>query len=157
MGPVIVDSNLMLLLVVGTAKREYIASHKNTAKYGLGDLALLETTLSLFSDFVLLPCILTEVSNLARQVSNPARERIQAQLRTLTETCPEVYLPSLQGMRRHEYDTLGLTDALILELCGMDLGGTRPHLLTHDMKLAVTAQALGLEVMNFAFLREEQS
>jgi hypothetical protein len=47
---VVVDSNLLLLLIVETASREYIAKHKKLAEYSDGDLDLLTLLITQFSD-----------------------------------------------------------------------------------------------------------
>ena len=70
---VVVDSNLLLLLIVGTASREYIAKHKKLAEYSDGDLDLLTLLISQFSDILLVPHVLTEVSSFSR---NPRRKRV---------------------------------------------------------------------------------
>ena len=63
----------MVLLVVGSASRHYISKHKRLSAYTVDDFDLLGLIISEFSDIILLPHILTEVSNVARQIDLPAR------------------------------------------------------------------------------------
>ncbi len=127
--------------------------HKNTDVYSLSDFETLGQAISLFSNIVVLPGILAEVSSLARQVRNPARDAIQLALKTIVEACGEVHIPAMYGVQRSEYLRFGLTDALILELCASNLVEAGFWLLTHDGKLAVQAETLGLDVLNFAHFR----
>jgi hypothetical protein len=114
---VIIDANLMLLLIVGSCDPQLIDTHKNLSGYSQDDFDILGEALALFSDIVLLPHIMAEVSSLARQIRNPARSVIQGQLRKLLEGAIELPAASLDGVRRNESDRLGLTDAVTLAMC----------------------------------------
>lgn len=49
-GVVVIDSNLLVLLVVGTASRDYVAKHKNTKEnFDVDDFELLGLILAEFS------------------------------------------------------------------------------------------------------------
>jgi hypothetical protein len=96
---------------------------------------------------------LAEVSSLARQIRNPARRKIRDKLKELVETAAEITVPSLDGVRRDEFHELGLTDAVILQLCALTLNGVGFSLLTADHRLAVRAEMLGYSVLNFVHLR----
>lgn len=96
-GAVVIDTNLMVLLIVGSASREYIPKHKHLSGYTVDDFDMLGLLLSEFSDIVLLPHIVSEVSSLSRQIDEPARTKIQSALRTLIETCAEIPVPSITG------------------------------------------------------------
>lgn len=149
-GVVVIDANLMVLLVVGSASKELIAKHKRLRDdYTVEDFELLGLIIAQFSDIVLLPHILVEVSSLARQIENPARARIQSALKTLITTATEIPIQSASGAQRDEFDELGLTDAVILHLCNMSFDGTRPTLITTDTDLANTAHALGYSVIDY--------
>ena len=148
-GVVVVDANLLTLLVVGTASEEYVSKHKRLQDYSTDDFKLLGLIIAEFSDLVLVPHVMAEVSSLARQIENPARRRIQSTLRTLIETTWEVPVQSASGAARDEFSELGLTDAVILHLCGMSLNGISPTLLTADADLADSAHSLGYGVIDY--------
>src|ERR1700712_1587125 len=59
---VLVDTNLLLLYIVGRANRNYIRGHKRLSGYNEADFDLPVQTISAFSDIVLLPHVLAEVS-----------------------------------------------------------------------------------------------
>ncbi len=112
--------------------------------YTVDDFDLLGLILADFSDIVLLPHILAEVSNLARQIKNPARAKIQHKLKTLITTATELPIQSSFGAQRDEFHELGLTDAIILYLCNMSVHGVKPTLITADTNLANSAHSLGI-------------
>jgi hypothetical protein len=148
-GAVIVDANLTLLLVVGSASPGYIAKHKRLRGYSISDFELLGLVIAEFSEIILLPHVLAEVSNLARQIAPPARGRILDKLRSLIESAGELSVPSLDGATRREFQDLGLTDAVILCLCGMTLSGIQPTLVTSDGALADSANSQGYSVIDY--------
>jgi hypothetical protein len=148
-GVVVVDANLLVLLVVGSASRDFIARHRRLRDYTVYDFDLLGLILADFSDIVLLPHILAEVSNLIRNIDNPARAQIQNALRTLITTATELPIQSACGARRDEFQRLGLTDAIILHFCGMTINGISPTLVTVDTDLANAAHSLGYSVIDY--------
>jgi len=148
-GVVVVDANLTVLLVVGSASREYIAKHKRLKDYSIDDFELLGMLIAQFSEIVLLPHILAEASSLARQIDKPARTRVQSALKTLIATATELPIESVYGTRRGEFDKLGLTDAVILHLCSMNVNGVSPTLITADTDLANCAHSLGYSVIDY--------
>jgi hypothetical protein len=64
-GGVLIDSNLLLLLMIGAIDRDRITTFKRTQKYSSDDFELLQQLVSKFSKIVTTPQILTEVSTSA--------------------------------------------------------------------------------------------
>ena len=153
MAAVVINANLLLLLIVGSTDITYIETHKNLSQFNEHDFILLGQAISLYSDIVLLPHVMAEVLSLARQIRNPARARIQAKLAELVESTGELPVPSLAGIHRAEFDTLGVTDGVMLHVCTLEQNGIGFALLTADNGLAVQAEILGYEVLNFTHLR----
>ena len=152
-GVVVIDTNLMVLLIVGSASRSYISRHKRLDGYTADDFDMLGLIIAEFSEIILLPHILAEVSNIIRQTGGqmdyPTRTEIHGKLRTLIMTCAELPIPSMNGARREECDRLGLTDAMILHFCTMHMNGIAPTLLTVDSDLADSAYSLGYGVIDY--------
>jgi hypothetical protein len=148
-GVVIIDANLTVLLVVGSASKDYIAIHRRLQDYTVDDFDMLSLLIAQFSEIVLLLHILAEASSLARQINNPARARVQWALKTLITTATELPLQSVFGVERDEFDQLGLTDAVILHLCTMSINGVSPTLITVDADLADSAHSLGYSVIDY--------
>lgn len=153
MGPVIVDTSLVLLLIVGLAGIQMIPAHGNLSGYTAEDYVNLSDFITGFSDIVLLPHVLAEVSNLARQVKDPYKTRIQLKLREFVELNGELMLPSVSAVRRSEFISLGLTDAAILHALDVMHVRTNCALLTVDGDLAIASEMLGYDVYTMQALR----
>jgi hypothetical protein len=148
-GSVLLDTNLLVLLVVGSASRGYIARHKRLQEFTEYDFDLLGLLIAQFSDLVLLPHVLAEASNLIRQISGSARADVQRAFGTLIETATELPIESVLGARRSEFAKLGLTDSIILYLCSMAIDQVNPTLITADSDLADAASSVGYSVIDY--------
>lgn len=150
---VAIDSNLLLLLVVGMASREYIRKHKRLQEFTADDYDLLQEQLSVATEVIVTPNTPTETSNLIDHIADPARKHIYDLLRDLlrSSSSSEVYIPSQSAAERPELPRLGLTDCALLDVCS---GGT--PLITVDLKLYLAAIAAGDKALNFNHLRDSR-
>src|SRR4051794_35937703 len=73
---VVVDTNVLLLYLVGRFDRSRITTFKNTNQYVDDDFRLAEVLIGSFARIIVTPNILTEVSNLAGQLGEPARSKL---------------------------------------------------------------------------------
>lgn len=153
MGPIIVDTNLILLLVVGLTNIQMIPAHGNLSGYTVEDYVSLSDSITAFSDIILLPHVLAEVSSLSRQIRDPYRTRIQEKLREFVELNGELLLPSIHAVRRSEFLRLGLTDSAILHALDITQARTNCALLTVDRDLATAGEMLGYDVYTIEALR----
>jgi hypothetical protein len=147
---IILDAQLLLLLLVGLTSRDYIAVHKRLQAYTDADFTLLTQLLAAASKLVVTPNTLTETSNLAGYIAEPARTRIYQTFRALvgSDGIEEWYAESKVAVTRNEFYRLGLTDSCLLDIA------TTPHmLLTADLPLYLAALNLGLDVENFNHIR----
>jgi hypothetical protein len=90
----LIDANLLLLLVVGSADRSLIESFKRTRAYTREDFDLLLRLVARFPKVVTTPNVLTEVSNLAGQLRDPTRRAIRQKLSRLITDIGEDYIPA---------------------------------------------------------------
>jgi hypothetical protein len=143
----IIDSELLVLLIVGAASPTFIRKHKNLSTYTEDDFDFLAAFLARAPAVVLMPHTLTEASNLVRQIKDPMRTSIGEAFRALVDALGETYIESRRGIARAEFTKIGLTDSVLLEL-------TQPSdvLLTSDHRLVEFATAAGHEVVNFRYL-----
>jgi hypothetical protein len=147
---IILDAHLLLLLIVGTASRDYITIHRRLRAYTDADYVLLTRMLTTASKIVVTPNTLTETSNLAGYIAEPARTRIYQTFRALVaaDGTEERYAESKVAVNRAEFERIGLTDSCLLHI------GTAPHmLLTADLELYLAALNQGVLVQNFNYLR----
>lgn len=147
---IILDAHLLLLLIVGTASRHYITTHRRLRAYTDADFTLLTQILTTASKIVVTPNTLTETSNLAGYIAEPARTHIYQTFRAIVaaDETEERYAESKVAVTRAEFERIGLTDSCLLHI------GTVPHmLLTADLQLYLAALSQGLRVQNFNYLR----
>ena len=130
----IVDSNLLVLYVIGNVDRNLIGRHRRVKHFGVQDFDRLSVLLEQAEAVFVTPNTLTEASNLLNLGRDRERERVFKGLRELIEGSIEVVVPSVDGARRSEFDRLGLTDSVLLE----SISAERP-LLTADVELVRAA------------------
>lgn len=153
-APVILDTNLMVLLVVGSASRDYVSKHKRTQTYTIEDFSLLTRILAGAASIVTVPHVLAETSNLVRQFAEPGRTRICTVLESFIHDWVESPVASRTAAHRHEFRSLGLTDAALLTLQAEDDASVLASvLLTDDLDLYVASVSAGRQAVNFSHLR----
>ena len=145
---VILDSNLLVLLIVGLASRDYISKHRRLRAYADSDFDLLLTLISSRPKIIVTPNTLTETSNLVRYIAEPARAHICELFRGVVRAAEEQYLESSRAVDRTEFLRLGLADAALL-----DLASESGTLLTADLDLYPAAVSRGLNAENFNHYR----
>jgi len=151
-GVIVLDTNLLLLLTVGLANREYVTRHKRLQSFDAGDFDLLLKVVRGASGVILIPHVLAETSNLARYCKDTMRFEIASKLGTVISDGTEHFLPSRVAVSRPEYLSLGLTDAVLLETTAS--GGT---LMTADFDLYWAALTAGMNVENFSHIKEQRA
>ena len=91
------------------------------------------------------PNTLTEASNLLRQHREPERSDLMTRLWLLIDESEEIVVSSSRASANSEFDRLGLTDAVLLEVASEE----RP-LITVDLNLYLAALTKGESVaLNF--------
>ena len=144
----LIDTNLLLVLIVGAHDRGQIERFKRTRAYTADDFDLLSSYVSGFAELVVTPNVLTEVSNLAGQLSEPLRGRVLTALGLLAMQVPERYFPSGEAAREPEFSRLGLADVSVLLTAREDVA-----VLTDDLPLYLRLSAQDRYVVNFNHLR----
>ena len=144
---VVIDTNLMLLLVIGTYDPERIPTFKRTIKYTERDYKLVLDLISRFARRVTIPNILTEVDNLSRQTAEGEHSHISRTMSRLLDNLVEVYRPSASVVGTQIHAQVGLSDALIISLAEEHL------ILTDDFPLSNRLESAGRDVINLNHLR----
>lgn len=145
----ILDSPLLLLWAVGTTNRQYISSHKRLTEFMEEDFSLLQVLLKGASAIILTPNTLTETSNLATKINEPAKSQILLTLAVISHDFAEVYHPSRDASKGEEFLRLGLTDSVLLDISQPDT-----VLLTTDNGLYLAALERGQQAINFNHHRD---
>jgi hypothetical protein len=108
--------------------------HKRLREYTDADFALLMDMLSGASKIIVTPNILTETSNLAGYIAEPARTHIYETFRVLiaADETEEQYAESKLAVTRSEFTRIGLADSAMLHIATATSSHT---LLTADLAL----------------------
>ena len=144
-----IDTNLLVLLVVGSVGRNLIEKHRRLSAYTAEDYEILIKLLGRVERVYVMPNTLTETSNLLAQHRDPERSRFFDRLRYIIHESKEVVVASEVASSNRVFNRLGLTDAALLEAISPET-----PLVTVDLKLYLAANAGGQETaLNFAHYR----
>lgn len=116
----LIDTNLLILFVVGSENRDIITRHRRLKGYSAADYDKLRQMIDSAGRIVVTPNTLTEASNLIRQHGEPERSDILNRLRNIIEQSEELVVASTAAARNPEFRRLGLTDAVLLEVATED-------------------------------------
>lgn len=144
--PILIDTQLLVLLVVGLTRASLIGRHKRTTdrKYTRTDFYFLLDLLGNAPRFVFCAHVAAETSNLAGQHGEPDRSAIMATLKALLNHAEERPILCSEAMEHPDYAALRLTDAAQLALCTEDA-----VLLTDDEPLHRAAVRHGIACLRF--------
>lgn len=145
----VLDSELLLLFVVGTTGRGYVSKHRRLRAYSEKDFELLLKVISNATEVLVTPNTLSETSNLLAYAAEPMRSELFQAFALIITDSSERYVPSSDASTRSEFVRLGLTDSALLAV-----SSTGNTLLTADLDLYLAASSQGLEPINFNHLRE---
>lgn len=149
MATVLIDTNLLILLIVGLTEEKMIGKHRRTREYDKESYDLLIDSLEDFSEILITPHILAETSNLIRQCEEPLKTKVGECLSELISKSEELQMAAATVVRRPEYLRIGLTDAGILQ--AQEGGAT---LLTDDNGLYLASLRSGHNAINFSHRRD---
>lgn len=151
---VLLDSNLLVLYVVGAASPDYIRRESRLSAYhahGHAAFGALSEMIATASSLLVTPNILTEVSNLLgrRSGDREADTAVIDAFRHVIHGAKERVAPSTAAMRRDEFGRLGLADAATLHV--LDRASI---LLTDDRPLWLAAWKAGYEAQTLQDILE---
>lgn len=150
MKNLVLDTNLLVLLVVGFTDENLIKRHKRTRIFTAEDFVLLKILIEQNPKIVTTPHVFAECSNLIRQIDSITAAALLNSLQILVEKIIKVYTPSSELTHQPHFLRLGLTD------CGLlDIMQDQFLLLTTDLDLYLAASASGADVQNFNHLRAQ--
>lgn len=147
----VLDINLIVLLVVGTAGVKYLKTHKAITKLFIkGDFEVLQDAIQRSSGIRVTPHTLAEASNFLRQIADPYKSEIGMVFQLLIKNLAEIYVTSVTASNRTEFFRHGLADMTALELVqGNDV------LFSTDGRLCAEARSSGKIAVTFSQYRQE--
>jgi predicted nucleic acid-binding protein len=138
---IIIDSNALVVLLIGFIDPNLIKSHNRTSIYDEEDYYELLQVIGDINNILVLPNIWTEVDNLLNNFSGNYKYPYINKITDTIKLTTEKYLKSAIACENHAFFELGLTDSLILEIakeCQL--------LITSDSRLSDYAIANGIRV-----------
>jgi hypothetical protein len=139
---ILIDTNALVLLIVGLIDQNQIRHHRRTRLYTEKDYHKLLNVIQDLSRLIVLPNIWTETDNLLNNflTGNFRWPYIQA-FKKLVANTTERYLSSESGINSNYFISTGLTDSLIIEL-----GKSCDMVISADSSLSDIAKANGIRV-----------
>jgi predicted nucleic acid-binding protein len=144
----LVDTNLLVLYIVGSVNRNRIEQFKRTRQYTKADYVLLLRVLGRFKRLFTVAHVLAEVSNLT-DLSGSERLLAREILKQTVSVLEEAPLPSIQAANDSLYPRHGLVDASIAAVAREQ----KCAVLTDDFDLYHALINDKLEAVNFTHLR----
>jgi hypothetical protein len=144
---VLVDTNLLVLFLVGLVNKPRIVSFKRTQDFTIEDFDRLSELINWFGKLVTTPHVLSQVSDLT-DLSGKELQTIRRNFGRLVEQMEETYDPA-KGLVRHDlFSRLGLGDSAIATVCSKGI-----LVLTTDVDLCEALQRRGADALNFNHVR----
>jgi len=144
---VLVDTNLLVLLLVGSVNKRRILKFKRTQSFTLQDFDLLSRLVEWFGKLITTPHVLSQVSDLT-DLAGEEFWTVRSRFAALVELMDESYDESRALVTHPLFSRLGLTDAAIATVCSRGI-----LVLTTDVKLELALQQRGAEALNFNHVR----
>ena len=148
---VLIDTNLLLLYLIGSVSLELISICKITASLGftVQDYEVLCSLLTRFKKVVTTPHILTEVSNHSDKLKGDKFYVLCDRIRDFVNGAEEINVKSSVLCSKNEFPRFGL--------CDMAIGEIAPGnylILTVDFELAGYLQKRKVDLINFNHVRQ---
>lgn len=140
---ILIDTNALIILILGLIDRRLIDTHKRTSIYEEQDYYDLLSVIVEIENLIVLPNVWTEVDNLLNGFNGEQKHQYITKITETIKSTSEQFMSSLIGVNSDSFFDLGLTDSLLLNLAKeCDL------LITSDSNLSDYAIANGIKVFD---------
>ncbi len=147
----VIDTNALVLLIIGTMDKRQISQHKRTSLFDENDFDELLDFIGDIKNLIILPNVWTETDNLLNNFSGNLKYPYIETTIQLIKECTEVYRGTLDVVDKHEYSILGVTDTLLLHSAK-----EYRALITSDSNLSDTALSNGISVYDMVAIKNEK-
>ena len=144
---VLVDTNLLVLLLVGSVNRRRILEFKRTQSFTMQDFDLLSRLIAWFEKLITTPHVLSQVSDLT-DLAGEEFWTVRGKFASLVELMDDSYDECKALVSQPRFSRLGLTDAAIATVCSRGI-----LVLTTDVQLELALQQRGADALNFNHVR----
>jgi hypothetical protein len=151
MRSVLLDTNLLVLLVVGLYDKRLIGNHKRTNTFTVEDFDLLVESIEGYEMLWVTSHCLAEVSNLLKHTHESQAKELLIVLKQFISDKKESHVPKEIIFKNNYFNRLGIADT------GIIIKSKRVScVLTVDFDLYTEIARLGYNVINFNHLRTER-
>ena len=148
MSSILIDTNLLLLLIVGLYNKDLISVHKRTKEFIPKDFDLLVKYINGYKILWVTSHCLAEVSNLIRQTNEKQAKELMAYFSCFISKAKETHIPKEIIFKNGTSARLGVADT------GLIIKSKRVTcVLTVDFDLYKEISNRGYKVINFNHLR----
>ena len=148
MSSILIDTNLLLLLIVGLYNKDLISVHKRTKEFIPKDFDLLVKYINGYKILWVTSHCLAEVSNLIRQTNKKQAKELMAYFSCFIAKAKETHIPKEIIFKNGTSTRLGVADT------GLIIKSKRVTcVLTVDFDLYKEISNRGYKVINFNHLR----
>ncbi|TVP48120.1 MAG: hypothetical protein EA341_11585 [Mongoliibacter sp.] len=137
----LIDTNALLLLIVGIMDVRQIKRHKRLSIYDEQDFYDLFSLIQDIESLIVLPNVWTEVDNLLNNFQGDLKSKYIFQISELIKSSTEKYLKTIKVIEEYTFYDLGITDTLLLSYADKC-----EFLITSDSKLSDYAVSRGVKV-----------
>ncbi|HMQ46981.1 MAG TPA: hypothetical protein PKA00_08070 [Saprospiraceae bacterium] len=146
-----IDTNALIVLLIGLIDPQRIKTHKRTSIYDEQDFFDLVSIIESFDKLLVLPNVWTELDNILNRFKGDEKYQYIIKTSEMMKASSEKFIESLKGIESPNYFDLGLTDALLLELAK-----ECDFLITSDSSLSDYAMANNIQVYDLVKNRNER-
>jgi hypothetical protein len=148
---IIIDTNLLVLLLVGLYDKDYIQVFKRTASYSSEDFEIILKLIKYFRHIIVTPQILAELSNITEKMEEERLKQYFKYLVNFLSNASEKYVPKDLLLKAPFLYKIGFTDLSIVE------SSTNKNLLvlTDDLRLTNFLAAKKCDFINLNHIRTE--
>ncbi len=145
---ILIDTNLLILFLIGSIDPDFIPTFKRTKKYIKEDFYSILKIISYFNSIVTTPNILTEVNNLSNSLTDKYRFEFYRIFSKAIILLDEHHIISKEMVGKVEFEKFGLTDSIIYYVTS-----EKYLLLTDDFPLSQYVRSKNGDAINFNHIR----
>ncbi|PSK99823.1 hypothetical protein [Cecembia rubra] len=147
----LIDTNALILLIVGIVDIRQIKTHKRLSIYDEEDVNNLLLVVEDLNQLIVLPNVWTEVDNLLNSFTGNLKSQYILRVTELIKESTEKYIETIEATKQYTFFDLGITDSLLLyyaDNCEI--------LITSDSRLSDYAVSRGIKVYDLVLERNKR-
>lgn len=147
----LIDTNALILLIVGIVDIRQIKTHKRLSIYDEEDFKNLLLVVEDLNQLIVLPNVWTEVDNLLNSFTGNLKSQYILRVTELIKESTEKYIETIEATKQYSFFDLGITDSLLLyyaDNCEI--------LITSDSRLSDYAVSRGIKVYDLVLERNKR-